>query len=107
MTLREIIRNVEELSDDLVIFATKGDFWQIDASASLIVDSDVDSIGIELEEQSYFLEVQIAQDVLNVWRKWNSGREPDEKQRIEALIYYADNDAYLNPHPRESTRTIK
>jgi hypothetical protein len=58
--------------------------------------SDMENIGINLEELHYFLEAEIAKEVLDVWKQWRNGRLPNEKEKIEALIFYVDNDAYLN-----------
>jgi len=95
MTLREVIGNVENLSDDLTIYATKAVEWDIDAPAALVLSSDTEEIGIRFEDLSYFLEVEIAKEVLSVWSEWRNGTNPNELERIEALIYYADNDAYI------------
>lgn len=94
MTLRDIIKEVELLSDDLVVFATKKDDWDVDGLAALVISSDMTELGIHLEDLSYFLEVEIAKEVVQVWREWN-GKEANESERIEALIYYANNDAFL------------
>ena len=93
MTLREIIKDLARLNNDLVIFATKNEKWQIDMAAALILESDMDALGIRAENLTYFLEVEVAKSVVDVWRKWHDGKEPDETQRLEALTYYADNDA--------------
>jgi hypothetical protein len=95
MTLREVVNDLEQFSDEMVIFAEKGITWQVDSPAVLVESSDMDSIDTHWEKLTYFLEVSIAKEVLEVWSKWREGREPTEEQRIEALIYYADNDAYL------------
>jgi hypothetical protein len=94
MTLREVVNDLEQLSDEMVIFAAKGVTWQVDSPAVLVESGDMDSIGTHLEDLTYFLEVSIAKEVLEVWSKWRAGRVPTEQQRIEALIYYAENDAY-------------
>lgn len=96
MTLREIINDIEHISDDLAIFASKNDDWSLDLSAALVLTSDMERIGDKLEGLSYFLEVEIAKEVLNVWKEWRNGREPSEDERIKALLYYANYDAYLD-----------
>lgn len=95
MNLREIINQVEVLSEDLVIFARRNGDWKLDAPAALILSADMKSIGVDLEDLVYFLEVSIAKEVLDVWQNWRDGRTPNENERIEALFYYVDNDAYL------------
>jgi hypothetical protein len=43
------------------------------------------------------LEVDIAKDVLKVWRQWRSGTTPTVPQICQASIHYAKNDAFLPP----------
>jgi len=95
MTLREIIGNLDDLSNDLVIFAEKNSDWLLDSPAALVLASEMERAGTQLEVLLYFLEIEIAKEVLGVWSKWRDGRKPTEAERIEALFYYADNDAYL------------
>lgn len=94
MDLREIINNVENISNELVIFATKGNNWLVDAPAALVLASDMEQVA-SLEGLVYFLEVETAKDVLEVWKHWRAGRDPSEAERIDALLFYADNDAFL------------
>ena len=101
MTLREIIRDLETIPDDLVIFATNvNDTWLLDEPAALVLDEDIDQIGVELEGLSYFLEVYVAKETLEVRSKWRYGRVPNESERIEAVVHYASFDAWL-PSQRE------
>jgi hypothetical protein len=41
------------------------------------------------------LEVSIAREVLEVWSAWRSGATPSPEQAVEAILFYATNDAYL------------
>lgn len=95
MNLREVLLQVEDLSDELVIFASRDSEWALDSVAALVLLSDMDEIGTDLEDLDYFLEVEIAKDVLTVWSSWRDGRKPTEGERIEAILYYVNNDAYL------------
>jgi hypothetical protein len=95
MTLRQIVNELDTIDDDLVIFARKTSEWMWDEHAALVVVSDVDKFGVQLEELTYFLEVETAKEVLEVWRNWHYGKEPSEEERFAALRYYADHDAYL------------
>lgn len=49
----------------------------------------------EAAGMEYLLEVFLAQEVAEVWRRWRPGREPTEDELCQAVIYYAENDAYL------------
>lgn len=43
----------------------------------------------------YLLEVDIASEVIEVWTSWRAGRSPTVDEACEAVIHYAENDAYL------------
>lgn len=95
MTLQEILNDIEHVSDEFVIFATRDGDWRLDSPAALLhleeaMTTDVDPGGL-----TYFLEAEIANEVLKVWKAWRDGREPSEHERVHALLYYANNDAYF------------
>ena len=43
---------------------------------------------------AYLLEVAVAEDVLSVWSSWRDGRQPTREQAANAIIYFAQQDAY-------------
>ena len=95
MTLREILNNIEQISDEHVIYARKDPEWDLDSSAVLLRLDDAVDVHSHLENLTYFLEIGIVKEVLEVWQQWR-GRKPNELERIESILYYANNDAYLN-----------
>ena len=44
---------------------------------------------------SYLLEVDLAREAIEVWSEWRNGRVPTRDERVAAVAFYADNDAYL------------
>jgi hypothetical protein len=78
MNLRDAINSIENLSDDLVLFARKNGDWRLDEPIALVISSDVHEIGTDLEGLHYFLEVETGKEVLEVWKEWRDGREPTE-----------------------------
>jgi len=67
--------------------------WSAESEALLVSEDRVESQthpGFRL-----VLEVAIAREVLGVWSSWRSGATPSPEQAVEAVIYYAENDAYL------------
>ena len=42
----------------------------------------------------YLLEVALALEVLETWRSWRGGQTPTPEEAAEAVIYYAEHDAY-------------
>lgn len=96
VTLREILNNLEQISDELVIYAGKNNDWDIDSPAALLLHEDAVEVDLHLEDLTYFLEIEIAKEVLEVWKEWHGGREPTESERVDAVLYYANNDAYID-----------
>lgn len=95
MTLREIILAVEKLDENLVIFARKNGEWDLDSPAALLLLNDAAEVDMHLDDLTYFLEIGIAKEVLEVWGEWRGGRKPTESERVDAVLYYANNDAYI------------
>lgn len=95
MTLREILEDLDKISDEFVIYASKNDEWNLDSPAALVLLDDAAEVDLHLADLTYFLEIEIAKEVLEVWKEWRDGREPTESERVEAVLYYANNDAYL------------
>ena len=93
MTLLHIINQLESLDDSLTICARKAPEWS-DVSEAQLLREDISASAMPLP---YFLEVSVAKDVLRAWSFVRGGRIPTESERCEALIYYAENDAYLLP----------
>ncbi|GAB3767379.1 hypothetical protein GCM10028796_28920 [Ramlibacter monticola] len=90
MKLFEVIAKLETLDDEWCIVAKRP--WSADAEAELVeltedyrIPSAALSAGYE-----YFLEVSVALDaVLD-----GLGARLTSEQRVEAVIFYAENDAY-------------
>ncbi len=93
MTLEEIINDLGNLDDSLTICASKTSIWTSSSEAKLYPARQV-PFGSDLP---YFLEVSVAKDVLRAWSHVRGGQLPDIAQKCEAIIYYAENDAYLLP----------
>ena len=98
MTLLETIDQLERLDDGLTICAAKTPEWTA-VSNALLSASDVPAAELPLP---YFLEVSVAKKVLSAWSFVRKGRVPTLSEKCEALIYYAENDAYLLPSVSDS-----
>lgn len=44
---------------------------------------------------NYFLEVALAREAVDVWGRWRPGRTPTLEDKVAAVTYYAQNDAWL------------
>jgi len=99
MLLAELVQRLDNLSDELTIYADANPQWRLESRAVVHLNSDgttppIDVDGVELE---YFLEVALAKEVIDVWKNWHNGQTPSVNEMCEAVIYYATNDAYLPP----------
>lgn len=103
MTLTEIIAHLETLDSDATIFAERVDgvfVAESKAVAFVLSDSELslplDAVaGAHCPGLDYYLEVETAHKVLDVWSAWRGGRSPSPTEAVRAVTYYASNDAYL------------
>lgn len=89
MTLADIIANMEAIDDSLCIVARRP--WTHDAEAKVVKFTDDCRIPDDVlsDRYEYFLEVSIARDDVV-----GELRSLSVSQRVEACIFYAENDAY-------------
>ena len=95
MTLIELLDNLNDMEDDLTIYATADPEWSELSEAVVCPDADEGSIPPEAQGKKYLLEVFLAKAVVDVWQKWRDGRKPSAHEKFEAIVFYAKNDAYL------------
>jgi hypothetical protein len=93
MTLEEIIGRLDDLDNSLTICAERSPDWSRASEAELCPAAEAPSVC----QFPYFLEVAVAKNVLRAWSFVRAGQVPDLAQKCEAVIYYAENDAYLLP----------
>ena len=93
MTIEQIIFNLENTSNSLTICVAKPPQWNRMSEAELHPSEQVPH-GCKLP---YFLEVSVAKNVLKAWSFARNGRIPSIEKKCEALIFYAENDAYILP----------
>jgi hypothetical protein len=93
MKLEQIIADLENTSNSLTICAAKSPQWSRTSEAELCPSEQVPR-GCKLP---YFLEVSVAKNVFKAWSFARNGRIPTIAKKCEALIYYAENDAYILP----------
>jgi len=43
----------------------------------------------------YLLEVRTAREAIEVWGLWRPGQTPTVDDKVAAVVYYAQNDAWL------------
>ena len=100
-TLREVIANIGSLTGEDFICAEGKPNWTA-SSPSRVVRvlqfTDLRSVG---PMPDYFLEVFVAQQVLEDWSALHQEQRPSLEEMCETLIYYAQHDTF--PPIRKNT----
>jgi hypothetical protein len=94
MTLEELINQLTDADDDLTVYASEP--WSTHSDAIAVPDID-GTTRSDAQGRTYLLEVFLIHDVLETWKAHRDGTEPSPRQACEAVIHYAQNDAYLFP----------
>ena len=92
MTLRQVIDRLEEFADDGTIYAASTSPTARAVVATELEDGSVPPVAAGL---AYLLEVAAAREAIQVWADWREGKKPTLKDKLEAVTYYAQNDAWL------------
>jgi hypothetical protein len=98
MKLINLLADYRSLNDKLTIYAEANPEWGPKSEAAVILpnmDGDTHPIEVAGVQLQYMLEVRIAKEVIKVWSQWRGGRKPTPEEACEAVIFYAQNDAYL------------
>jgi hypothetical protein len=95
MKLIELIDNLDGLGDDLTIYIASNEPVRevIEAMTGSIqenIETGKTPIGME-----YFLEANLAKEVIEVWEFWRNGKKPTLHEKFQALVYYFNHDAYM------------
>ncbi|MGO1055277.1 hypothetical protein [Crossiella sp. CA198] len=92
MTLGELVESIHECDEGSTIFVEDVPVLAPSTRAVLVPEEREDETP---EGMRYLLEVFIAWEVLDAWSGQRDGAEPDSAQKFEAVIWYAEHDAYL------------
>lgn len=93
-TLQDIVKDLDTIAADLVIYVTSPRDWTGATVASLLFHP-AGQYPMQIGILTYFLEVSIAREVVDVWKKWHNNPYPTLEEQINAIIHYANKDAYL------------
>jgi hypothetical protein len=96
MTLIELIERIDSIDDELTIYAEKNPAWSAN-SLAVVCPEPEDGRGVPdaARGMSYLLEVFLAKEVIEDWGEGRGGRGATAQDKCEAVIYYAEHDAYL------------
>jgi len=95
MKLADLMEQLDSLDDALTIYAERNPDWSANSLAVALPEPEEGGVPDEAQGMSYLLEVFLAKDVVQAWSGWRGGRKPSVKDKCEAVIYYAERDAYL------------
>jgi hypothetical protein len=100
LTLYEVAEQLDSFPDDQTIYAV-GHYegWGPDTFATVRVAPDDGRIrhvfdGIEM---CYVLEINLAKEIVEAYQVHHGVSALSTEQKLRAIIYYAENDAYLLP----------
>jgi hypothetical protein len=68
--------------------------WAPESDALVLRDEASDGMASTAPGHAYLLEVDLAQEVVEVWSAWRDGATPTAQEATLAIIYYAEHDAY-------------
>lgn len=87
MLLRDAVARLAELPDDAVLHA--GRPWATTSPVEVVLEP------AERPALPYLLEVDLAREAVLVWTQWRGGATPSVEQACQAVLHYAEHDAYL------------
>ena len=92
MPLAALLDQIDGMSDDLTIYVT--DTSQLSPSTAAVARKEpADSAAPS--GMRYLLEAPLAREAIKVWSDWRGGRTPSSDNKVEAVSYYAEHDAYI------------
>ena len=95
MTLLDLAERLEQFDDNKIIYAKRSPDWSATSEAIVCDTPQVDSHPPEAQGLAYFLEVSLAKETVQVWSEWRDGRQPTPAEKLDAMLYYAEYDAWL------------
>lgn len=93
-TLSELIEKLDDFDDNSTIYAERNPEWSADSRAAIYLQSENGEIIDAPKDLSCFLEVYIAKEVIEEWKE-RCSRKPSTEDICNAVIYYAENDTYI------------
>ena len=96
MTLKEVMENLECFDADQTIYVSSN---TPDALAAVDCETADGDAPMSAKGMSNLLEVSLARDAIRVWSEWRNGRQPTLDEKMKAVIYYSENDAFIPVHP--------
>jgi len=86
-----LLANLNDYDDNQIIFTPDASFPK-DGNVFLLTSEESEEADDKLK---YVLELYLVSELLDVWSKWRNSKLPTTEEKIEAINYYAQNDAYI------------
>jgi hypothetical protein len=87
VTLRDVIARLSEFDPALTIYAARDPEWT-ESSRAVVAAEPEDGL-------AYVLDVGLAQEAVAEWSRARRNKLPNLRERYEAVVYYALNDAFI------------
>ena len=94
MTLSDVIGRVLEIPGEQIVYVKKTDGAARDWPAISCREEDSEREGLSARGFTYLLEVFLIEDVIAQLRSVTKGRALTVDELVDAVLYYAENDAY-------------
>lgn len=95
MTLADLLERLDSLDDNLTIYAEKNPNWSATSAAVVCLEPESGDLPDTASGMSYLLEVFLAKEVIQDWGGGRGGRGATPQDKCAAVIYYAENDAFM------------
>ncbi len=92
--LSVLLEKLDDFDDNSVIYAERNPEWSANSRAVICSQSEARELIDAPKDLSYFLEVYVAKEVVEFWKE-NCGHYPSTEDKCRSVIYYAENDAYI------------
>jgi hypothetical protein len=93
LVLSEVLASIDKFEPHLIVYVAN--------DQELCPGSDVelvDYVGPQTQKplgKRHLLSVHDIRVILDTWSKWRGGRVPDDRERCEAVAFYAKYDGYI------------
>jgi hypothetical protein len=94
MNLRDILDDLDNFEDNYTIFLDDRFGWTEFSDAQIIENNNKT---VKKINYPYFIEISVIKNILSAYKYARNGRVPNLNDKCRAVLYYADNDAYLIP----------
>jgi hypothetical protein len=86
-SLADVIGSLDVLDQSAIIYAEASPAWQPSSRAMVRSFAENDNVPMEVQGLEYFLEVELATQVLSGWRQFKPVTTPEDE--VQILIHYA------------------